>query len=241
MTRDTPPPVDPDDADGGLWHEVFASRFENRPALFLDRDGVLIEDVHYLGRAGDVRMLTGAADAIARCNRLGIPVVLVTNQSGIARRLYDWSAFHAVQAKLSALLANSGARLDAVFACAHHADGGAPFNIADHPWRKPNPGMIVAAGRRMELDLSHSWIVGDQASDILAGRAAGLAGGLLLSPSEDDPERIAATALKAKRFIVDISASLAEAVSLLLSRGFLDVGARRRRSPHCSTTGSRSK
>jgi hypothetical protein len=93
----------------------------------------------------------------------------------------------------------------------------------------------------MKLDLSHSWIVGDQASDILAGRAAKLAGGLLLSPSEDDPERIAATALKAKKFVVHISGSLEEAVSLLLSRGFPEVGARRGRSPHCSTTGSRSK
>ena len=223
-----PPPAGRHDPEGGLWHVVAARDFEGRPALFLDRDGVLVEDVHYLGRADDVRMLAGAADAIAQCNRLGIPVVLVTNQSGIARHLYDWPAFHAVQARLSASLATSAARLDAVFACAHHADGRAPLNVADHPWRKPNPGMILAAGQRMKLDLSHSWIVGDQASDIVAGRAAELAGGILLSPNEDDLERTAAAALKGKKFAVEISASLKDAVSLLLSRGVLDVRAPRR-------------
>ena len=84
--------------DEGLWSEITARDVAHRPALFLDRDGVLVEDTHYLGRAEDVRLLEGASAAVARCNRAGIPVVLVTNQSGIARRLYDWQVFHAVQA-----------------------------------------------------------------------------------------------------------------------------------------------
>ena len=120
-----------------------------RTASFLDRDGVIVEDTHYLGRAG----LAGAGEAIARCNTLGIPVIVVSNQSGIARGLYDWSGFAAVQAAIVSALAETGARLDAVFACAHHADGKAPMNVADHPWRKPNPGMIVAAAERMKLRL----------------------------------------------------------------------------------------
>jgi D-glycero-D-manno-heptose 1,7-bisphosphate phosphatase len=226
MTGDRPPQLGIDDADGGLWHEISVADFARRPALFLDRDGVIVEDTRYLGRAENVRMLTGAADAIARCNRLGIPVVLVSNQSGIARRYYDWQGFHAVQAALAAALANGGARLDAVFACAHHADGSAPFNVADHPWRKPNPGMILAAGRRMNLDLLHSWIVGDRASDIAAGRAAQLEGGILLSPRDGDRERSAAKALQSDGFVVDISPSLADAVSNLISRGCLRAGAR---------------
>ena len=188
----------------------------------------MVEDTHYLGRPQDVRMIAGAADAIARCNRLGIPMVLVSNQSGIARRLYDWKGFQAVQAALIAELTRAGARLDAVFACAHHADGHAPFNIADHPWRKPNPGMIVAAGERMKLDLAHSWIVGDRASDIAAGRAAALEGGILVSLQKDDPERHAAIGDASEHFAVDIAASLADAVALVLAREKFGHTARRR-------------
>lgn len=221
MIGDRPPAqLHPSDADGGLWCETTAAEFKHCPALFLDRDGVLVEDTRYLGRAEDVRMLKGAAEAVARCNRLAIPVVLVSNQSGIARRYYDWQDFHAVQAALSAALANCGAHLDAVFACAYHADGSAPLNIADHPWRKPNPGMILAAGNRMNLDLSRSWIVGDRAADLAAGRSAGLAGGILISASASDPERPAAKALNAGSFVVELSASLAEAVSLLMARSW---------------------
>jgi D-glycero-D-manno-heptose 1,7-bisphosphate phosphatase len=220
--------LEPHSGASGLWYQVTAGDFVGRPALFLDRDGVLVEDTQYLGRAEDVRMIAGAADAIARCNDLGIPVVLVSNQSGIARGLYDWTGFAAVQAALAAALARAGARLDAVFACAHHADGQAPFNVADHPWRKPNPGMIVAAGERMKLDLAQSWIVGDRASDVAAGRAAGLAGGILVSPHDDNPERPAAIALKREGFAVDIAASLTDAVSLLLAQGQFGLAARRR-------------
>lgn len=210
-----------EEADGGLWWEASAGNFDRRPALFLDRDGVIVEDTRYLGRAENLRVLPGAAAAIARCNRLGVPVVLVSNQSGIARGLFDWQGFHAVQAALAAALAQDGARLDAAFACAHHADGKAPLNIADHPWRKPNPGMIVAAGRRMNLDLAHSWIVGDRASDLAAGRAAQLEGGVLVSPNEHDAERNAAAALKTDGFAVEIAVSLEDAVARLLAQGRL--------------------
>ena len=206
----------------GLWSEVFAGDFAGRPALFLDRDGVIVEDTHYLGRPEEMRMLAGAAGAIAQCNGLGVPVVLVSNQSGIARGLYDWKGFAAVQAALADALTQAGARLDAVFACAHHADGQAPFDIADHPWRKPNPGMIITAGERMKLDLARSWIVGDRASDIAAGLAARLAGGVLISARDDDPE-LQAAALASKQFAVDITASLADAVALLLARGEFGV------------------
>jgi D-glycero-D-manno-heptose 1,7-bisphosphate phosphatase len=224
MTAGQPQPGSHHAADG-LWCEISAGDFENRPALFLDRDGVIVEDTHYLGRAEDMRVLTGATQAIAHCNRLGIPVVLVSNQSGIGRGFYDWDGFRAVQSALAAILTNDGAHLDAVLACAHHADGNAPLNIADHPWRKPNPGMIVAAGARMKIDLSRSWIVGDRASDIAAGRAARLAGGILVSSCEHDPKQPSARALRTERFAVDFSPSLADAVAMLLSRGCFDAGA----------------
>jgi D-glycero-D-manno-heptose 1,7-bisphosphate phosphatase len=203
---------------GGLWSEIAAGEFAGRPGLFLDRDGVIVEDTHYLGRAKDVRMLGGAGEAIARCNKLGIPVIVVSNQSGIGRGLYDWSGFAAVQAAIARALAEAGARLDAVFACAHHADGKPPLNIANHPWRKPNPGMIIAAAGQMKLDLAHSWIAGNRASDLAAGKAAGLAGGVLISSRADDAERASALQLRDGDFAVDVALSLADAVAFLLAR-----------------------
>lgn len=227
-----------DQGDRGIWCEISATDFANRPALFLDRDGVIVEDTRYLGRPENVRMLSGASDAIARCNRLGIPVVLVSNQSGIARRYYDWQGFRAVQAALAGALLKSGARLDAVLACAHHRDGTAPLNVADHPWRKPNPGMLLAAGARMQLDLARSWIIGDRASDLAAARAARLAGGIILSPHDDEGK--AATHLQTGTFMVGVCASLAEAVSHLLERGYLNPGSGRNDRPDFLANGSRS-
>ena len=126
--------------DAGLWCQIGPAAGAGRPALFLDRDGVIVADTHFVGRAEDLRMIEGAASAIARCNALKIPVVVVTNQSGIARGYYDWDGFRAVQAGLSTALAAAGAHLDAVLACAYHAEGFAPLRVANHPWRKPNPG-----------------------------------------------------------------------------------------------------
>lgn len=228
-----------DDADAGIWCEIAAADFSGRPALFLDRDGVVVEDTGYLGCAENMRMLDGAAAAIVRCNRLGIPVVLVSNQSGIGRRLYDWDGFHAVQAALNAKLAEAGGHIDAALACAHHADGHAPLNIADHSWRKPNPGMILAASAKMKLALSRSWIVGDRVSDLAAGRAAQLEGGILLSETPGDPERTAALKLKNERFRVDACAGLDEAVALLLSQGRLGFATPHRGTLDSSVTGSR--
>jgi D-glycero-D-manno-heptose 1,7-bisphosphate phosphatase len=212
-------------SDPGLWCEVYSAvqLLTGRPALFLDRDGVIVEDIRYLGRAEDVRVYAGAGEAIARCNRLGIPVVMVSNQSGIARGLYDWSGFHAVQAAMAHALAEAGARLDAVFACAHHAVGKAPLNVADHSWRKPNPGMIVAAAERMKLDLARSFIVGNRASDLAAGKAARLAGGILIAAPREDAEPAAGMQLRSGEFTVDVAPSHADAVTLLLARGRLTL------------------
>ena len=205
--------------DLGLWCEIGEGDFAGRPALFLDRDGVIVADSHYLGRAEDLRMIAGAARAVARCNALKIPVVLVTNQSGIARLYYDWDGFRAVQAALAAALAAVGGHFDAVLACAYHGDGVAPLRVADHPWRKPNPGMLLAAAERMKLDLARSWIVGDKASDLASAAAAGAAGGTLVSA--DDRERQASLLLASERFVVDTVPNLADAVGALLENGRL--------------------
>jgi D-glycero-D-manno-heptose 1,7-bisphosphate phosphatase len=207
------------DRDTGLWCELAPPSEAPRQALFLDRDGVIAADTGYLGRAEDLEMLEGVAAAISCCNALQIPVVLVTNQSGIARGLYDWDGFRAVQAALDAQLAAADAHLDAVLACAYHGQGLGMLRVEDHPWRKPKPGMILAAARGMNLNLAHSWIIGDRAHDLAAGAAAGLAGGTLIS--SDAGEQEIATALANSRFIVEIAADPAAAIVAVVDGGRL--------------------
>ena len=159
----------------GLWADVRCARpAEAGPVLFLDRDGVLIEDRGYVGSAADTQVYADAAEAVAAARRLGYRVAIVTNQSGIARGLYDWSGFAAVQGVIDAALARAGAAVDAVFACAYHADGQSPYAIADHFWRKPSPGMIVEGLQRLNGIAARSVMVGDKSSDTAAARAAGL-------------------------------------------------------------------
>jgi D-glycero-D-manno-heptose 1,7-bisphosphate phosphatase len=201
--------------DPGLWCQIECATARNRAALFLDRDGVVVADTRYLGRPEDLRMMQGAASAIARCNALNIPVVLVTNQSGIARGYYDWDGFRSVQAALSAELAAAGAHLDAVLACAYHAEGNEPLRRVSHPWRKPNPGMIFAARDCMDIDLSSSWIIGDTVSDIGAGAAAGLAGGFLLAATDGSLRE--ARAMASDHFVVERAPDLAAAVARLIA------------------------
>jgi len=201
----------------GLWCQIDTLGLEGRPALFLDRDGVVVSDTHYLGRAEEVRLIEGAGSAIARCNALGIPIVIVTNQSGIGRGYYDWNDFRDVQAAISVALTAVGAKFDAVLACAYHVDALEHFRIENHPWRKPNPGMILEAGKRMKLDLSRSWIVGDRIGDIAAGHAAGLSGGTLLTT--DHRPLAEQIAFDSRNFICNVATDLAEAVAALERRG----------------------
>lgn len=144
-----------------------------KPAIFLDRDGTLNEEVDYLCDPEQLVLIPGAAGAVARLNARGIPVVVVTNQSGIGRGKYDWQDFAAVMSRMDELLAQDGARIDAVYASPHHERGLGEYAVADHPERKPNPGMLLRAAEEHDLDLSRSWMVGDKALDLEAGRRAG--------------------------------------------------------------------
>ncbi|GAB5467988.1 MAG: hypothetical protein Kilf2KO_10180 [Rhodospirillales bacterium] len=166
-----------------------------RPALFLDRDGVLVEECGYLHDPEDARLLPGAAGLLSWPGGRGWAAVIVTNQSGIGRGLYDWPAFAATQARIEALLATRGARPDLVLACPYVAAGLGQWRVADHPARKPRPGMLLRAADLLNLDLAASWIVGDRASDLAAGRAAGLAGGILLASGYGKTQASAALAL----------------------------------------------
>ncbi len=203
----------PIDADG-LWCEVRAGARRGGPALFLDRDGVVVEETGYLCRVEDVVMATGAAALIATANRLNVPVVLVTNQAGVGRGYYSWDDFAAVQNAISSRLEALGARFDAVYACPHHPAGKGAFLHRDHPARKPNPGMILRAATDLDLDLRKSWLVGDKAIDVEAAKRAGLAGALLVMTGYGESECPQSAALATTDFEVRFGQSIAEAEAL---------------------------
>ena len=148
-----------------------------RPAVFLDRDGVLNADLGYVHRWEDVRWTPGAARAVAALNAAGWAVVVVTNQSGVARGLYDEAAVKALHERMAAALAEHGAVIEAFYYAPHHADATVEaYRHPDHPDRKPNPGLLLRAARDLGLDLSRSLLIGDQASDLEAARRAGVRG-----------------------------------------------------------------
>jgi D-glycero-D-manno-heptose 1,7-bisphosphate phosphatase len=145
-----------------------------RPGVFLDRDGTLIDELGYLGDPAGVRLYPGAARAVRALNAAGLPVVLVTNQSGVARGMFAEADVHAVHARLAELLRAEGARLDLVLFCPHHPrEGLSPYRVPCE-CRKPAPGMYLAGARALGLDLAHSAVVGDSERDLEAGRRAGI-------------------------------------------------------------------
>lgn len=166
-----------------------------RPALFLDRDGVLVEEVGFLHDPDQARLLPYAADLLAWPKGRGWASVIVTNQSGIGRGYYDWRAFAATQARIEGLLAAKGARPDLLLACPYSAAGLGHYLAPEHPARKPRPGMLLRAAECLNIDLAGSWIVGDRASDLAAGRSAGLAGGILLASGYGSEARQVSAAL----------------------------------------------
>ena len=168
--------------DEGIWVEVKHnktdfSQYRGRPALFLDRDGTIIEHVPYLHRPEQVVLLPGAAETIELANKLAIPVIQVTNQSGVGRGYYNWDDFSNVQNNIYKKLRQTDAWIDVILACPFHSEASGIFKQLDHPYRKPNPGMLFRAKELLSLDLKNSWIVGDSAIDILAGKSAGCRGG----------------------------------------------------------------
>jgi len=205
----------PLDADG-VWCEVFPSCNRDAPALFLDRDGVIVEEVDYLHRVEDIAICAAAAAVISAANALAIPVVLVTNQAGIGRGYYGWAEFRAVQEAIQSAIAAEGAHFDAIYACPYHHEGKGAFAHPDHPARKPNPGMLQRAAAALDVDMPRSWLVGDRAIDVEAARRAGLAGALHVLTGYGQAERASAMALSGPRFDVRGAASIAGALMLPL-------------------------
>lgn len=158
-----------------------------RPAVFLDRDGTLIEDRHYLRDPDLVQLLPGAADAVRRLDRAGWPVVVVTNQSGIARGLLTEAEYQATARRLEQLLAAAGARLAGQYHCPHLPAISGPCEC-----RKPGSLLYRRAADQLGLDLARSWWVGDRLRDIAAAAQFSGRGLLVLAGSAaGEPEAAA--------------------------------------------------
>jgi D-glycero-D-manno-heptose 1,7-bisphosphate phosphatase len=175
-----------------------------RPAVFLDRDGTLIVDRHYLADPEGVELLPGAGEAVARLNAAGFVTVLATNQSGIGRGYFTAQQYEAVHARLVRELARHGARLDAEYHSPDVEDGGPDAD------RKPGAGMFLRAAREHGVDLARSWWVGDRRRDVLAAGRFGARGFLVCSPETE------AEATAGMPFIRPVR-SVAQAVDLILA------------------------
>jgi D-glycero-D-manno-heptose 1,7-bisphosphate phosphatase len=164
----------PFEGDGHYYEFGRTRPTRGQPALFLDRDGVIIKDRHYLKDSAEVCLIPGASAAVRRFREAGYAIIIITNQSGIGRGLLDWRDFLAVQLRLRTLWAEEDVDWDMVLACGHHPTEGVGPLALDSDWRKPRPGMIRFAANSLALDLPRSVLVGDRISDLEAGFSAGV-------------------------------------------------------------------
>jgi len=183
------------------------NQMSKRPAVFLDRDGTINEEMGYINHLSRFRLLPEAARAIRLLNDAGLMVVVVTNQSGAARGYFPASLVDEVHRHLQDLLAQAGARVDAIYTCLHAPDAGCPC-------RKPRPGLILTAAQDLDLDLSRSYLIGDRYQDIETAANAGVQGILVLtgyglgeyehfhSQQQPKPVYVARNLLKAADFLL---------------------------------------
>ena len=159
-------------------------------AVFLDRDNTLIHNDGDLGDPDGVRLVKGAASAIASLRGLSYKIVVVTNQGGVARGKFTEEDVQAVHERIAQLVKEtSGSIIDRFYYCPYHPEGKTKKYRREHPWRKPQPGMILQAAEDLGLDLSRSWLVGDQMRDIEAASAAGVRAVLLDRDAKEAPEQ----------------------------------------------------
>ena len=157
-----------------------------RRAAFLDRDGVINIDTAYLHRWEDFQFVPGAVDALRRLRLAGYALVVITNQSGIARGYYTEDDYQALTRQMQRALADQGAPLTAVYHCPHHPGGSVAAYAVECDCRKPQPGMILRAAAEWQLSLPDSILVGDKVSDIEAGRAAGVGANFKVASDQYD-------------------------------------------------------
>ncbi len=195
-----------------LWKtQPSAAPQELRPALFLDRDGVLIANRHYLADPRQVKILPGVVEAMIKAREAGFWLIGVSNQSGLGRGRFTPEDFHAVMKQFDWLLEQNGIFLDAFFYCPH-----APGENCS--CRKPRPGMLNEAATCLNWSPTGSWVIGDKESDVALGRDAGL-GGILVRTGYGDQEAEEVMKTWADDPQVQVVADLAAAVDFIVHEG----------------------
>lgn len=194
-----------------------------RPALFMDRDGTISEEVGYVNHPSRFRVFPYSADAIKLLNENGWLAIVVTNQAGVARGYFAEDVIMQVHARLRGDLENASAKLDAIYYCAHHPSVGEPPYRLDCDCRKPKTGLIERAAADFEIDLGRSWMVGDRYGDLVLARNARLHSAFVLSGygrgeweyQRDswklEPEVVAENLLEAVKKIIERDAARATA------------------------------
>jgi len=180
-----------------------------RPAVFLDKDGTLIEDVPYCVDPHKLRLLPGALEGLGRLQIAGYQLLVVSNQSGVAHGYFAEAALAAVEARLRALLGAAGIELAGFYYCPHHPAGRVKQYALDCDCRKPAPGLLLRAARELGLELARSWMIGDILHDVEAGHRAGCRAVLIDNGNETEWEL---TALRAPEVIV---ADLSQAAAVI--------------------------
>lgn len=163
-------------------------------AIFLDRDDTIIEDTGYINSAEQVKLVPAAAQALVELRKMGYKLIVVSNQSGIARGLFTEQTLSQIHERLKQLLAEHNAYLDRIYYCPYLSDGAIGKYRKDSDWRKPKPGMLLAAAKEMKINLAQSWMIGNAYIDVAAGKTAGCRTILIKSnikppvKNQDDPD-----------------------------------------------------
>ncbi len=168
------------------------------PAVFLDRDNTLIANDGDLGEPAGVVLLEGVAAGLARLREAGFRLVVVSNQSGVARGVFTEDDVAAVNRRIAEVADDL---IDRFYHCPHHDQGTVESYTRSCPWRKPNPGMLLRAAKDLDLDLGRSWMVGDQPRDVEAGARAGCRTVLVSTDEQADATARVATFTEAVEFI----------------------------------------
>jgi D-glycero-D-manno-heptose 1,7-bisphosphate phosphatase len=150
-------------------------------AVFIDRDGTISEEVGYINHLSRFRLFPYSAAALKQLHENGYLAIVITNQAGVARGYFSEEMVQAIHKQMTQDLETSGARLDAIYYCAHHPSVGGPPYQLDCDCRKPKPGLLLRAARDYDIDLANSWMVGDRYSDIELAANAGVKSALVLS------------------------------------------------------------
>ncbi len=156
-------------------------------AIFIDRDKTLVEDPGYISSPEQLKLLPGVPEALIQLSRAGYKLVVITNQSAVARGIITEQTLKEIHEHLKQMIESDGAKLDAIYYCPYHPDGSVKKYRRKSDLRKPNPGMLLLAAEQMDINLSGSWMIGNGHRDIIAGRRAGCKTILLDTPGETKP------------------------------------------------------